>query len=151
MPIAALLLALAPAGAVPADERCTSKQTGAIVVCGAGPQAYRIDPDVISAAEAGAQDRDAADAPVPAAQAACAHSPMGCSKGLDSLDLANVALVAGTMAVKAAQGEDWAKPLRHAGPDEYQRYQKAKQRRQERAADRAAQRLRDAARARTEQ
>lgn len=76
---------------------------------------------------------------------------MGCGKGLESLDIANVALVVGTMAVKAATGKDWAEPLRPAGPGEYQRYREAKQMREERAAERAARELRDAAREAAEQ
>jgi len=76
---------------------------------------------------------------------------MGCGKGLESMDLANAARVVGTMAVKAATGNDWTRPLRPAGPGEYQRYQEAKQRRQEHAAERAALRLREAARAASEQ
>jgi hypothetical protein len=76
---------------------------------------------------------------------------MGCGKGLDSLDLANVGLVVGTMAVKAATGKDWAEPLQPAGPGEYQRYREAKQMREEREANRAARALRDKARNAAEQ
>lgn len=152
MPIAAVLLAWAPAAALPSVPReCASGEPGAILVCGTAPQPYRIDPDVAAGQQATERDQASASAPVPAAQAACARSPSGCSKGLDSLDLANVALVAGTMAVKAARGEDWAKPLRPAGPGEYRRYQEAREQRRERAADQAARRLRDAARAAAEQ
>jgi hypothetical protein len=75
---------------------------------------------------------------VPAAQAACSSSPMGCTKNLGSLDLANVAIVAGTAAVRAAKGEDWAKVFRPGGPDEYQLYQQAKLRREAEAEERAA-------------
>jgi hypothetical protein len=146
MVIAAVMLALAPAGAVPADDRCTSPETGAIVVCGSGSQPYRIDPDVAAGAKANARDLDGPRAAVPAAQAACAQSPMGCGKGLESVDIANVAIVAGTMAVKAATGGDWTKPLRPAGPGEYQRYQESKRLREEQSAARAAIRQRDAAR-----
>ncbi len=157
MVMIAAMLALAPVAAgqaplpPPADGKCASAETGAIVVCGSGPPPYRIDPDVTAGAQAAERDRDEAIVPVPAAQAACARSPMGCGKGLESLDLANVAVVAGTMAVKAARGEDWARPLRPTGPGEYQRYREAKQVRQERAADRAARKLRDTARAAAEQ
>ena len=146
MVIAAVMLALAPAGAVPADERCASPEKGAIVVCGSGTQPYQIDPDVTAGQKANARDLDGAQAPVPAAQAACAQSPIGCGKGLESLDIANVAIVAGKMAVKAATGGDWSKPLRPAGPGEYQRYQEAKRLREEQSAERAAMSLREAAR-----
>jgi len=55
------------------------------------------------------------------------------------------------MAVRAARGEDWTKPLRPADPGEYERYRQAKQQREERGAVAAANRLRDAARAAAEQ
>lgn len=157
MVMIAAMLALAPVGAgqapspPPADGKCASAETGAIVVCGSGPPPYRIDPDVTAGVRAAERDRADATAPVPAAQTACTRSPMGCGKGLEGLDLANVAVVAGTMAVKAARGHDWARPLRPAGPGEFQRYREAKQLREERAAVRAARRLRDAARAAAEQ
>jgi hypothetical protein len=59
-------------------------------------------------------------------------------KDLKSLDLANLAVVVGTAAVRAAKGEDWAKVFRPGGPDEYQLYQQAKQRRDIAAEARAA-------------
>jgi hypothetical protein len=64
----------------------------------------------------------------PAAQTVCSTQPMGCGKGLDSLDLANVAVVTGTAAVRAAKGEDWTRAFKTGGPDEYQLYQQAKRR-----------------------
>ena len=148
MPLAAALWALAQAGAVPppAAPKCASHEPGAIVVCGAGPQPYGIDPDVSTGQRAADHDANSATASIPAAQAACADSPMGCGKGLEGLDLINLAVLAGTMAVDAATGRDWARPLRPAGPGEYQRYQEAKQKREERSADLAARRLRDEAR-----
>jgi hypothetical protein len=69
---------------------------------------------------------------------ACSGSPSGCTKDLRSLDLANVAIVAATTAVRAAKGDDWAKVFRAGGPDQYQLYQEAKQRREAAAANRAA-------------
>jgi hypothetical protein len=61
---------------------------------------------------------------------------MGCGTGLEGLDLANVAVVVGTMAVKAAKGEDWKKAFRQ-GPDEYQLYLQARHQRDAREAERA--------------
>ena len=136
---------------VNADAKCTSAEAGAIVVCGSGLQPYRIDPDVTAGQQAAQKDRDDARAAVPAAQAACAASPMGCGKGLEGLDWINVAAVAGMAAMRAVRGEDWTKPLRPAGPGEYQRYQEAKKAREERSADRAALRLREQARAKSGQ
>jgi hypothetical protein len=61
---------------------------------------------------------------------------MGCGTGLEGMDLANVAIVAGTMAIKAAKGEDWTKAFKTGGPDEYQLYLQAKQEREAREAER---------------
>jgi hypothetical protein len=47
-------------------------------------------------------------------------------------------MVVGTAAVRAAKGEDWAKVFRPGGPDEYQLYREAKQRREAAAEKRAA-------------
>ena len=106
MPLAAALWALAQAGAVPppAAPKCASHEPGAIVVCGPGPHPYRIDPDVSTGQRAADHDANSATASIPAAQAACADSPMGCGKGLEGLDLINLAVLAGTMAVDAATG-----------------------------------------------
>ena len=82
-------------------------------------------------------ERSATSAP-PAAQAVCSKQPTGCGKGLDSLDLANVAIVAGTAAVRAADGEDWTRAFKTGGPDEYQIYQEAKHRRKVEDDERAA-------------
>lgn len=76
-----------------------------------------------------------ASSAVPAAQAACATE---CGKGFESLDWANVAIVVGTMGVRAAKGQDWTKAFKTGGSGEYQLYQQAKQRREARNAERAA-------------
>lgn len=72
----------------------------------------------------------------PAAQAACEATPRGCGTGLESLDLLNVAVVVGTVAVKAAKGEDWSKVFKTGGPDEYQLYLQARKQREKREAQR---------------
>lgn len=108
------------------------------MVCAQRSQPYRLDPSVIDAErEKQAIDRSATS-PAPPAQAICATQPVGCGDRMDNLDLANVAIVAGTMAVRAAKGEDWAKALRTGGPDEYQLYRQAKQRRDAQRDQRAA-------------
>jgi hypothetical protein len=63
---------------------------------------------------------------------------MGCTKDLSSLDLANVAVVVGTTAIRAARGDDWTKAFRTGGPDQYQLYQQAKRRRDAEAEQQAA-------------
>jgi hypothetical protein len=80
-------------------------------------------------------------APMPPAQAVCAQAPSGCGAGLEGLDLANVAIVVGTMAARAAEGKDWTSPLRPGGPDEYELYKQARQRRQVEETERAAARV----------
>jgi hypothetical protein len=120
------------------DDACNSPDSRDIVVCAQRRQGYRLDPSVSEARQEAQSSSRSAGAARPAAQAACAASPMGCGTGLESLDLVNVALVLGTMAVRAAKGEDWAKAFRTGGPDEYQLYLQAKQRRAARDAERAA-------------
>jgi hypothetical protein len=63
---------------------------------------------------------------------------MGCTKDLSSLDLANVAVVVGTTAIRAARGDDWTKAFRTGGPDQYQLYRQARRRREAEAEERAA-------------
>jgi hypothetical protein len=121
-----------------ADAACRSEDTRNILVCGQRQQPYRLDPSVMEAGEKVKNNSRSATSAVPAAQAACSSSPMGCTKDLGSLDLANVAIVVGTAAVRAAKGEDWAKVFRPGGPDEYQLYQQAKLRREAEAEERAA-------------
>jgi hypothetical protein len=121
-----------------ADAVCKSQDTRNIVVCGQRRQPYRLDPSVMKAGEDVKSNRRSATSAAPAAQAACSSSPMGCTKDLRSLDLANVAIVVGTTAVRAAKGKDWAKVFRPGGPDEYQLYQQANLRREAEAEERAA-------------
>ena len=117
---------------------CPSTNPENIVVCAQRGRAYRIDPNISEAQQQVDANSQAATSAMPAAQANCSQSPAGCGKGLESLDLANVAFVAGTMAVRAAKGEDWRRALRTGGPDEYQLYRQAKQRREALEAERAA-------------
>jgi hypothetical protein len=84
------------------------------------------------------QSNRSASSPAPAAQAVCAAQTMGCGKGLESLDLANVALVVGTAALKAVKGENWARALKPGAADEYQFYQQSKRRREAQEEERAA-------------
>jgi hypothetical protein len=121
-----------------ADTACRSQDARNIVVCGQRGQQYRVDPSVMKAGEEVKSNRRSATSAKPAAQAACSSSPAECTKDLKSLDLANVAMVVGTAAVRAAKGEDWAKVFRPGGSDEYQLYREAKQRREAAAEKRAA-------------
>lgn len=116
----------------PADGSCQSRDARDIVVCAQRTQGYRLDPSVMDAEREVESSSRSASAPVPAAQAICSASPMGCGTGLEGLDLANAAVVIGTAAIKAAKGEDWTRPFKTAGSDEYQLYLQAKQQREAR-------------------
>lgn len=132
-----------------ADDPCHSQDPQDIVVCAQRRQAYRLDPNVTNASRASEILSRNATAAVPPAEAICASSPPGCGKGLESLDLANVALVVGTVALKAAKGEDWRKAFR-VSPDEYQLYVAAKNEREAREVERKAQALAAAARSKAD-
>jgi hypothetical protein len=137
----------APASQAPAttpkrsDTACRSKDPQDILVCGQR-QDFRPDPNVIDADRQERTDERSAASATPAAQAACSAQPAGCGEGLGSIDLANVAIVAGTAVVRAVKGEDWAKAIKVGGPDEYQRYQQAKRRRDAEDAQRTAAQVR---------
>jgi hypothetical protein len=119
-----------------ADGSCHPQDARDIVVCAQRRQGYRLNPSVMDAERRAEQSARSATSAPPAAQASCAASPMGCGTGLEGLDLANVAVVVGAMAVKAAKGEDWKKAFRQ-GPDEYQLYLQARHQRDAREAERA--------------
>ena len=120
-----------------ARDACRSADTRDILVC-AQRQPYRVDPNVMESGRQAETNSRSATSAVPTAQAACLSSPIGCTKDLSSLDLANVAFVLGIAAVRAAQGRDWSRAFRPAGPDEYQLYQQVKQKRAAEADERAA-------------
>jgi hypothetical protein len=155
LPIALMLIlggAVAAAEPIPAPSvsqgseasagaPCRAKDPHDILVCGERRQAYRLDPVVMEASRKAEANNRSAIAPMPPAQAVCARAPSGCGAGLEGLDLANVAIVAGTMAVRAADGKDWTSPLRPGGPDEYELYKQARRRRQAEETERAAARV----------
>ncbi len=114
------------------DASCRSKNERDIVVCAQRNQEYRLDPSVMDAEQEAKSASRSASAPMPAAQAICSSQPTGCGTGLEGLDLANAAVVIGTAAIKAARGEDWTRPFKTGGSDEYQLYLQAKQRREAR-------------------
>ena len=130
--------AAAPRPVAEARDPCQPLNARDIVVCGQRSQPYRLDPNVMESGRRAESNSRSATSAVPTAQAVCLSSPIGCTKDLSSLDLANVAFVVGTAAVRAAQGRDSTQAFRAAGPDEYQLYQQAKQRRAAEADQRAA-------------
>jgi hypothetical protein len=121
-----------------ADRQCPSEEGRNILVCAQRRHPYRLDSDVLEAGRKAESNSRSATAAIPPAQAVCAASPAGCGNGLGSLDLANVAIIAGTMAIDAASGRDWLKPFRPGGPGEYQLYQQAKKMRETQETERAA-------------
>lgn len=145
--VAASQAAMSNSPTAPAASQVQNESTGAvcpshdarnIVVCGQRQQPYRLDPSVMDAGREAESNSRSATSATPSAQAVCSVSPTGCTKDLRSLDLANVAIVVGTTAVRAAKGDDWTKVFRRGGPDEYQLYQQAKRRRGAEAEERAA-------------
>jgi hypothetical protein len=113
-------------------DACRSQNSRDVVVCAQRRQTSQLDPDVSDAQRKGEKANRRASTARPTAQASCSTLPQGCGTGLAGLDLANVAIVLGTMAVQAVKGEDWKKSLRTGGPDEYQLYLQAKQEREAR-------------------
>lgn len=122
----------------PLDTVCPSYDARKIVVCGQRRQFYRPDPSIMEAGREAESNSRSATSATPAAQAVCSSAPLGCTKDFSNLDLANVAVVVGTAAVKAAKGDDWTKVLRPGGPNEYQLYRQGMRRREAEADERAA-------------
>ena len=137
----------APAPAVTVDVSCHSQDREEILVCGQRRQGFRIDPAVMDGAQGAADSSASATAAMPVAQATCAGQPSGCSLRIDSLDLANVAIVVGAMGLRALRGEDWARALKTGGTDEYQLYLQARQRRETQETEKRAEAARAKARA----
>ena len=119
------------------DAACSSRDARNIIVCGQRRQPYRLDPNVMEADHQAQINSRSAKTATPPAQAACGSASV-CGKGLESVDWANVAVVAATTAVRAAKGEDWTRVFKPGGPGEYQLYRQAQQRRQAEAQQRAA-------------
>lgn len=128
----------APPVSLAVQVACPSQDPDKIVVCAQRAQPYRLDPSVSQAHAEAEMNARTATSTTPVAQAVCSASPAGCGLGLEGLDLANVAIVAGTAAVRAAKGKDWRSSFRAGGPDEYQLYQQAKQNREARLEERAS-------------
>lgn len=131
-------LAVSQVPTEPSDATCPPHDARNIVVCGQRGQPYRLDPSVMEAGREAESNSRSATSATPSAQAACSASPMGCTKDLSNLDLANVGIVLGTTVVRVIKGDDWTKVFRPGGPDEYQLYQQAKRRREAEAEQRAA-------------
>ena len=129
-----------------AQEPCQPQDTRSIVVCAQRRDGYRLDPNVMEAKREKETNNRSANSKVPTAEAVCSAQPMGCGKGMQSLDLANMAIVLGTTAIRAAKGEDWTRALKTGGAGEYQLYKQAEQRRKAQDAERAAARMRTIAR-----
>ncbi len=109
---------------------CARQDARSITVCAQRRQGYRLDPSVIEGSRQFEQNNRSATSSTPTAQAVCSSQTMGCGKGLESLDLANVALVIGTAVLKAAKGEKWERAMQPGATDEYQLYRQAKRRRE---------------------
>ena len=141
-----------PAPALPPsrEESCDPDRdqtgpNGEIIVCVERPQGYRLNPDVMEAKRAVRQQnqRPKTEDNLSRAPTLCEYNG-GCP-GLASLDILNTALIAGQMALKAAQGENVAKMfVTNPQASEYELYLQAKREREARElAERAAAIVRD--------
>ena len=139
-PPAADTQANAADGKAKAPERCPTlrnAQPGEIVVCAERPQGYRLDPDVMEANRAKRGGRP--KRPERIRDTSCASvGPAGCM-GSGGIDLLGAALTLGTMAVKAARGENVGKMfVTDPQRSEYQLYVEAKRAREAEEAEAAA-------------
>ena len=148
----ALLAGAAPAATAPAtsspaatkaDNGCGPTprdiEPGEIFVCAPKPQGYRIDPDVLEANRA--KRRGKLKRPERMADTSCASvGPFGCTGlGGGGINLLGAAMVLGTMATKAIQGENVGKMfITDRTPTEYELYQEAKREREAKEAEAAA-------------
>ena len=148
--IALLLAAPAPAAAPQATSPAAKESNGCgpqprdiepgeIFVCAPKPQGYRIDPDVLEANRA--KRRGKLKRPERMADTSCASvGPFGCTGlGGGGINLLGAAMVLGSMATKAIQGENVGKMfITDHTPTEYELYQEAKREREAKEAEAAA-------------
>jgi hypothetical protein len=141
----------APAAAPEANSAPAAKETsgcgptprdiepGEIFVCAPKPQGYRIDPDVLEASRA--KRRGKLKRPERMADTSCASvGPFGCTGlGGGGINLLGAAMVLGSMATKAIQGENVGKMfITDHTPTEYELYKEAKRERELKEAEAAA-------------
>ncbi|HZB69175.1 MAG TPA: hypothetical protein VE403_02320 [Sphingomicrobium sp.] len=132
-----------PAPAAKADNGCGPTprdiEPGEIFVCAPKPQGYRIDPDVLEANRA--KRRGKLKRPERMADTSCASvGPFGCTGlGGGGINLLGAAMVLGSMATKAIQGENVGKMfITDRTPTEYELYKEAKREREAKEAEAAA-------------
>ena len=142
-PAPAAAPATSPAPPPKADNGCGPTprdiEPGEIFVCAPRPQGYRIDPDVLEANRA--KRRGKLKRPERMADTSCSSvGPFGCSGlGGGGINLLGAAMVLGSMATKAIQGENVGKMfITDRTPTEYELYQEAKREREAKAAEAAA-------------
>ena len=124
-----------PAPAAATEEPCRDiRPTGnerEIVICAQRPQGYRLNPDVMASSRAARQQRNPPKPPErpKGAPTLCEH--IGGCTGLESIDWVSTAIVAGTMAAKAAKGENVGKMfVTRPEATEYELYLAAKRERE---------------------
>lgn len=128
------------AAAETAPERCAAPpatmEPGEIFVCAPRPQGYRLNPDVLEAKRQ--LRRGQPKRPERMRDTSCASvGPFGCTPGA-GIDLIGGALVAATMAARAARGENVGRMfVTDPQPTEYELYVEAKRIREEKEAEAA--------------
>jgi len=111
-----------------APNRCKTPSPGELVVCGErGPSPYRLDPTVLDA------QRSSEAANNPARVQDRSGDPNLCGTvrnecGGAAIPLLEPALRVATAVVMAVEGDDWRRAFRN-GPNDYDRYEQAKQKR----------------------
>ena len=124
-----------------APERCAAPpptmEPGEIFVCAPRPQGYRLNPDVMEAKRQLRSGRP--KRPERMRDTSCASvGPFGCTPGT-GIDLIGGAIVAATMAARAARGENVGRMfVTDPQPTEYELYVEAKRIREAKEAEAAA-------------
>lgn len=133
--------AKAPAATVTSAEGCgpvpATAEPGEIFVCAPRPEGYRLNPDVMEAKRALRNGRP--KRPERMKDNSCASvGPMACGPA-GGIDLLGAAMTLGTMAAKAARGENVGNMfITDPRPTEYELYVEAKRRREAKEAEAAA-------------
>jgi hypothetical protein len=126
-----------PAGVDCAPQAAAPKE-GDIVICAVKPNGYRLDPDVMDAKRA--KKQGAAGRPHNPHETFADHScatvgPMGC-RGVPAINLLAAAAVAAEIADRLSKGQEVGSLFETTpDPSEYQFYQEAKKRREDKEAD----------------
>ena len=111
-----------------ADATSCGGSGGEVVVCGRRKETYRLDPDIMATESPDAPPRADPSRTVNAPR--CSEGPHGCP-GEGAIPVSAIALKVAQAGLAAVKGDDWKAVFRN-GPDSYERYRRAKARREAR-------------------